>query len=209
MSSPADLEIPFQMHERKVQDRKRVIRKLRKQIGEKTDENNNLDIQLEELSLQVAERTNIDEANGRLDDFDSVDKELLNHHHSFTFDTALAQYTSIWKWLSEFPLSYNKDTYIGKGKLEKKLSEVFIPMYILIRLNIHKISRDVLNVIWVPEVEVYQNSSRSRPAQSQEWKYQNKFYVYWFFLFGIHMYLPNGEHLVPPWYALEKKVVWR
>ena len=69
MSSPADLEIPFQMHERKVQDRKRVIRKLRKQIGE-------------ELSLQVAERTNIDEANGRLDDFDSVDKELLNHHHT-------------------------------------------------------------------------------------------------------------------------------
>lgn len=82
MSSPTDLEIPFQMHERKVQDRKRVIRKLRKQIGEKTDENNNLDIQLEELSLQVAERTNIDEANGRLDDFDSVDKELLNHHHT-------------------------------------------------------------------------------------------------------------------------------
>lgn len=66
MSSPAGFEISFQMHERKVQDRKRVIRKLRKQIGEKTDENNNLDIELEELSLQVAERTNIDEVHGRL-----------------------------------------------------------------------------------------------------------------------------------------------
>ena len=82
MSSPEGLGIPFQMHERKVQDRKRVIRKLRKQIGEKTDENNNLDIQLEELSLQVAERTNIDEASGKLNHFDSVDKELLNHQHT-------------------------------------------------------------------------------------------------------------------------------
>lgn len=52
------------MHARKVGDKKRVIRKLRRQIKDKTEENKKYDLQLEELALDVAERKNIHDVIG-------------------------------------------------------------------------------------------------------------------------------------------------
>lgn len=53
------------MHGRNVQDRKRIIRKLRHQIVSKVEENEQLDIDLEEMALSVAERKNIHDVTGK------------------------------------------------------------------------------------------------------------------------------------------------
>jgi len=76
----ATLEKTFEMYQhmqqRKVQDKRRCVRKLRHQINEKSNENNELDYSLEELSLSVAERRTIDEAND--DDDKSGKAERMN-----------------------------------------------------------------------------------------------------------------------------------
>ena len=51
------------MHARKVSDKKRIIRKLKRQIREKAEENQNFDVDLEGLALDVAERSRIDKSN--------------------------------------------------------------------------------------------------------------------------------------------------
>ncbi|XP_057306385.1 cilia- and flagella-associated protein 43-like [Hydractinia symbiolongicarpus] len=53
------LDMCNKMHGRNVQDRKRIIRKLRHQIVSKVEENEQLDIDLEKMALSVAERKNI------------------------------------------------------------------------------------------------------------------------------------------------------
>ena len=52
------------MHDRKVGDKKRVMRKLKRQIRQKSDENQKLDVDLEEMALDVAERTQINKNHG-------------------------------------------------------------------------------------------------------------------------------------------------
>ena len=52
------------MHDRKVGDKKRAIRKLKRQIRQKADENQKLDDDLEEMALDVAERTQINKSHG-------------------------------------------------------------------------------------------------------------------------------------------------
>jgi len=54
------------MHARKVSGKKRIIRKLKRKIREKEDENHNFDGDLEELALDVAERSRIDKSNSTL-----------------------------------------------------------------------------------------------------------------------------------------------
>ena len=52
------------MHNRNVDDRKTIIKNIKKTISKKEKENRTLDNQLEELALSVAERRNVNEANG-------------------------------------------------------------------------------------------------------------------------------------------------
>ena len=52
------------MHQKNVADRKRQIRSLKRQIREKGDENIQREEDLEQLSLSVAERKNINDVNG-------------------------------------------------------------------------------------------------------------------------------------------------
>ncbi|XP_066933494.1 cilia- and flagella-associated protein 43-like [Clytia hemisphaerica] len=52
------------MHNRKVSDKKRTIRRLKRQIREKMDQNHKFDDDLEDLALNVAERTQISKKTG-------------------------------------------------------------------------------------------------------------------------------------------------
>ena len=54
------------MHNRKIDDKKRVIRKLKRQIRDKTEENRRLDGELELLALDVAERSQISKPKGMI-----------------------------------------------------------------------------------------------------------------------------------------------
>ena len=53
------------MHKRNVEDRRNSIKKLKRLIRQKDDENSSLDNDLEEISLSVAERRNVNDANGK------------------------------------------------------------------------------------------------------------------------------------------------
>lgn len=53
------------MHGRKVGDKKRVMKKLKRQIRQKADQNQKLDMDLEEMALDVAERTQIKKSHGK------------------------------------------------------------------------------------------------------------------------------------------------
>lgn len=53
-----------QMHYRNVNDRKETIKNIKRLIRRKEKENEQLDADLEELALSVAERRNVNEANG-------------------------------------------------------------------------------------------------------------------------------------------------
>ena len=53
------------MHNRKVGDKKRTIRRLKRQIREKIDQNRKFDEDLEDLALNVAERTQISKKTGK------------------------------------------------------------------------------------------------------------------------------------------------
>ena len=57
------------MHGRKVDDKKRVMRKLKRQIRQKSEENLKLDVDLEEMALDVAERTQINKNHGEFNIF--------------------------------------------------------------------------------------------------------------------------------------------
>lgn len=52
------------MHHRNVNDRKDAIKNIKRLIRRKEKENEHLDADLEELALSVAERRNVNEANG-------------------------------------------------------------------------------------------------------------------------------------------------
>ena len=52
------------MHHRNVNDRKETIKNIKRLIRRKEKENEKLDADLEELALSVAERRNVNEANG-------------------------------------------------------------------------------------------------------------------------------------------------
>ena len=52
------------MHYRNVNDRKEAIKNIKRLIRRKEKENEQLDADLEELALSVAERRNVNEANG-------------------------------------------------------------------------------------------------------------------------------------------------
>ena len=52
------------MHHRNVNDRKEAIKNIKRLIRRKEKENEQLDADLEELALSVAERRNVNEANG-------------------------------------------------------------------------------------------------------------------------------------------------
>ena len=52
------------MHHRNVNDRKEAIKNIKRLIRRKEKENQQLDADLEELALSVAERRNVNEANG-------------------------------------------------------------------------------------------------------------------------------------------------
>lgn len=80
------------MHYRNVNDRKETIKNIKRLIRRKEKENEQLDADLEELALSVAERRNVNEANGMLQailfpsfdiyilkEFDSVLKVLFNN----------------------------------------------------------------------------------------------------------------------------------
>ena len=53
------------MHHRNVNDRKETIKNIKRLIRRKEKENDQLDADLEELALSVAERRNVSEANGK------------------------------------------------------------------------------------------------------------------------------------------------
>ncbi len=53
-----------QMHHRNVNDRKNTIKNIKRLIRRKEKDNEQLDADLEELALSVAERRNVNEANG-------------------------------------------------------------------------------------------------------------------------------------------------
>lgn len=53
------------MHHRNVNDRKETIKNIKRLIRRKEKDNEQLDADLEELALSVAERRNVNEANGK------------------------------------------------------------------------------------------------------------------------------------------------
>ena len=54
----------LQMHHRNVNDRRETIKNIKRLIRRKEKDNEQLDADLEELALSVAERRNVNEANG-------------------------------------------------------------------------------------------------------------------------------------------------
>jgi hypothetical protein len=54
------------MHERNVDDRKETIKGIKRVIRKKEKDNSNLDHDLEEIALSVAERRNVNEMNGKI-----------------------------------------------------------------------------------------------------------------------------------------------
>ena len=66
------------MHHRNVNDRKETIKNIKRLIRRKEKENEKLDADLEELALSVAERRNVNEANG-----ESLFSGLILHFESF------------------------------------------------------------------------------------------------------------------------------
>lgn len=58
------LTLQEKMHHRNVNDRKETIKNIKRLIRRKEKENEQLDADLEELALSVAERRNVNEANG-------------------------------------------------------------------------------------------------------------------------------------------------
>lgn len=58
------LTLHEKMHHRNVNDRKETIKNIKRLIRRKEKENEQLDADLEELALSVAERRNVNEANG-------------------------------------------------------------------------------------------------------------------------------------------------
>ena len=56
----------FQAHDRRRRDHKRRVAKLKRQIHEKADGNREMDADLEELAVSVAERHNVEDAQGML-----------------------------------------------------------------------------------------------------------------------------------------------
>ena len=61
--SPNPIFYP-QMHHRNVNDRRETIKNIKRLIRRKEKDNEQLDADLEELALSVAERRNVNEANG-------------------------------------------------------------------------------------------------------------------------------------------------
>lgn len=55
-----------QTHVRNVEDRRRVIRDLKKAIRRKEIENQRMDTDLEEMAIKVAERQNVSNPNGKI-----------------------------------------------------------------------------------------------------------------------------------------------
>ena len=58
------LTLQEKMHHRNISDRKESIKNVKRLIRRKEKENEQLDADLEELALSVAERRNVNEANG-------------------------------------------------------------------------------------------------------------------------------------------------
>lgn len=59
------LTLQEKMHHRNVNDRKETIKNIKRLIRRKEKDNEQLDADLEELALSVAERRNVNEANGK------------------------------------------------------------------------------------------------------------------------------------------------
>ena len=76
----------MQMHHRNVNDRKDTIKNIKRLIRRKEKENEQLDADLEELALSVAERRNVNEANGKCDNVLTLISFLRNfpfsHHNT-------------------------------------------------------------------------------------------------------------------------------
>ena len=63
------------MHTKNVGDRKDTIKNLKRTIRKKEKENNKLDAELEEIALSVAERRNVNDANGKTGGEKSVHRQ--------------------------------------------------------------------------------------------------------------------------------------
>ena len=99
----------IQMHKRNVQDRQRIINKLKRQIREKKAENKKYDVDLEEMSVSVVERRNINEVNGK------NNLSLVSFH----FSSHLLN-SSFYSWLSK---------WVGHWILESNEKEQSIPKW--------------------------------------------------------------------------------
>ena len=69
---------------RNVEDRRRVIRDLKKAIRRKEIENQRMDIDLEEMAIKVAERQNVSNPNGK---FDLKNKPSIDYEFPFDFSS--------------------------------------------------------------------------------------------------------------------------
>lgn len=58
------IKVYYQAHDRRRQDHKRRVAKLKRLVHEKADENQEMDAELEEQAVSVAERHNVEDAQG-------------------------------------------------------------------------------------------------------------------------------------------------
>lgn len=82
------------MHQKNVADRKRQIRSLKRQIREKGDENIQREEDLEQLSLSVAERKNINDVNGTWIDNNSLENDAISYGASKWPNSGLRQWVT-------------------------------------------------------------------------------------------------------------------